>query len=261
MREFFAGFLSLSALALPAFAAPLPCAPEGASPITLTQIDPDGTLTTLEGRRLRLAGLIWPDALEPARQASLRQALEKALAGERISIKPAAPPDRWGIESVHVFVAEKEGEAQPFWLQAGLVEAGLAPAWPEIPGTCWRTLLHHEGAARRARRGYWAPRAQAARHAAIRQAPARHAGRRMAARWRVSGVRKSEVMTYVNIAPFFRVGPSIALSPKEVKDLALAGRDPMQLAGKVILTRFISGSAGLLRVRLAPGEALVVDDE
>lgn len=253
-------FVSLLLAAPGVCAQALLCEPEGAQPFALGHIEPDGTLIGAQGERLRLFGLNWPDRLEPGRRDHLRSALQSALAGQRLSLKPAAPPDRWGVAPVHLFVAES-AVANPFWLQAGLVEAGLAPGWPELSGPCWSRLMAHERLARRARRGFWAPRAQAARHRAVQGAPQAHLGRPMVARWRVLSTRKSEVLTYVNIVPFFRVGPSLGLTSKQVQAMEKQGCPVAALPGRHVVARFLSGPSGLLRARLAEGDALVLDED
>ena len=254
-------FAALGLITTSASAQPLLCEAEGAAPVEITRIEPDGTLVPRQGPSLRMVGIVWPDALEPAAREKARTTLLGAIKEDIITIKPAGPADRWGIVPAHVFLREKGSEAAPFWLQAGLVEQGLVPAWPELPDLCWKTLISHERAARSARRGYWAPRAQAYRHRVIQAAPQDHLARRMVARWRVFSTRKSQVLTYVNITPSFRVGPSIGLTARQVDMLNRQGNPPETLAGRKIIVRFLSGPAGLLRVRLAQGDALIPDED
>lgn len=135
------------------------------------------------------------------------------------------------------------------------------PGWPELPDLCWRALMAHERIARRAHRGYWAPRAQTERHRRIALAPEAHLGRPLVARWRVFSTRKSQVLTYVNITPRFRVGPSLGLSRKQVESLPAFGPALENLPGRSIVARFLVGRSGLTRVRLAPGEALMLDED
>lgn len=253
----------LAAFCAAANAQPLLCEPAQATPFTLDRVEPDGTIVTQENKRLRLAGVVWPDALEPERRKAVHERLERALARETLTYKPAGAPDRWGIESAHVFVREHHGQAEapPFWLQAGLAEAGVLPAWPELPELCWKTLMTHERIARRAHRGYWAPRAQAARHRAVSAEPEAHLGRRMVARWKVFSTRKSQILTYVNITPRFRVGPSVGLTRKQVEAMPRFGPALENLSGRYIVARLLAGRNGLTRVRLAAGEALMLDED
>ncbi len=252
-----AGCLVGSALAAPL---PLACEPEGAGALELAGIAPDGTLTATDGTGFRLAGILWPDRLEPARRQALSTYISASLAGETLAYKPAGPPDRWGIRPAYLFVQEAGSGATPFWLQAGLVAAGLTPAWPELPTPCWQRLLAYESRARGDRRGFWAPRAQAARHSRMAQAASDQLGRRLVARWRVAAVRQGTWLTYVNFTPLFRVGPALALTSKQVQRLAEQGLPPETLVGRFVVVRLIAGPAGLKRARLAQAEGLMPDD-
>jgi hypothetical protein len=243
-----------AAAATPALA----CEPEGALTTTITDIAPDGVIRIGEGLTIRLANLVWPDHLEEGRRRQVVALITRALAGQAISWKPAAGPDRWGITPAHLFVRESAVDAPPpFWLQAGLVESGELPAWPEPAGTdCWKRLGDHETVAISARRGHWAPRAQAARHREIEAAREKHAGRRIVALWRVKSVRPWRSMHFVNIVPSFRGGPSIGLTRRQVSALTDTGRNPSDWGGKWIVARFIAGPHGLSRIRVEAIEPL-----
>lgn len=231
--------------------APLPCAAKDALRTEITAIDPDGVIRIADGFRLRLANIVWPDHLEPGRRAALAGRIRAALAGQATTWKPAAGPDRWGVTPAHLFVLEPRSDRAPFWLQAGLVEAGFVPAWPDpVHSECWSALLGHERIAVRARRGYWAPRAQSARHRVIEAERAPHAGRRVAALWKIRSVRRWHSLVFVNIAPSFRGGPSLALTERQVRQLREAGQDVFQWQGKWSIARFVTGIGGMSRLRL-----------
>lgn len=231
--------------------APLPCEAEGAIKTEITGPDAEGTFQLAEGYRVRLANIIWPDHLEPGRRNALTSMISAALQNQHVSWKPAAGPDRWGITPVHLFVQEKDGTLAPFWLQAGLVEAGIVPFWPDpAHADCLKRLAGHEAVATRHRRGYWAPRAQAARHRVIAAAPEVHAGRRIVARWQVKSVKAWRSLHFVNFMPSFRGAASLALTQKQVTQLTGAGRNPSLWTGKWIVARVIVGGAGLTRLRV-----------
>lgn len=229
----------------------LPCDADAAIPTEITAHDHDGVFRIAEGYRIRLANIVWPDHLEPGQRSALSATLDAALKDQRISWKPAAGPDRWGITPAHLFIREAEGTLPPFWLQAGLVEAGLLPAWPEPQNSaCWTRLAAHEASAIKARRGYWAPRAQSARHRTIEAGREAHAGRRLVAIWRVKSVRPWRSMHFVNIVPSFRGGPSIGLTRRQMTLLGDANKNPTLWQGKWIVARFIVGAGGLSRLRV-----------
>lgn len=229
----------------------LPCAPENALAAEIQALDEQGIFTLKEGYRLRLAQIVWPDHLEAASRQALVARLWASLQGQIITWKPAAGPDRWGVTPAHFFIRESVDGPPAFWLQAGLAEAGLAPVWPSpVSGACFATLERHEAEAIRARRGYWAPRAQTARHRAIEAAREDHAGRKIAGLWRVRSIRAWRTMHFVNFMPSFRGGPSLGLTRKQMTQLGEAGRDPTAWKGKRLIARFIVGGAGLSRLRV-----------
>ena len=235
----------------PGLAITLPCEPGAALAAEIAGIDEDGIITIGEGYRLRLANIVWPDHLEPNRRARLRETLAGALKGQRISWKPASGPDRWGITPAHLFVQEPGEALPPFWLQAGLVEAGIVPGWPEGSGAaCWAEIRKHESEAIRHRRDYWAPRAQTARHRVLEADREAHAGRKIVALWRVRSVRPWRNMHFVNIVPSLRGGPAIGVTKKQMDALIAAEKNPAAWRGKMITARFIVGVAGLSRLRV-----------
>ncbi len=254
-------FIAAAGSPVPARAAPLPCDAEGALSTEITGQGEDGIFQIAEGYRLRLANLVWPDHLEPGLRKQLSTRIATALKDQTITWKPAAGPDRWGITPAHLFLRESGGTLAPFWLQAGLVEAGVLPAWPDpAHSACWTRLTGHEALAIKARRGYWAPRAQAARHRTIEAAREAHAGRRLAAIWRVKSVRPWRSMHFVNFVPSFRGGPSIGLTRRQVSQFGDAQKNPLLWQGKWIVARFIVGSGGLSRVRVETTDHLGLID-
>lgn len=250
---FFAYLTGALVVATPVKAASpaLPCDPDGALRTEIAGHNADGVFTIAEGYRIRLANVIWPDHLEPGQREHLSSQLDAAMKDQEISWKPAAGPDRWGVTPAHLFLKEKGGTLQPFWLQGGLAEAGILPGWPEPSGSaCWMRLKEHEVVAIKARKGYWAPRAQAARHRTLEANREAHAGRKIAALWRVRSVRPWRSMHFVNFVPSFRGGPSIGLTQRQMTLLSEARKYPAQWQGKWIVARFLVGTAGLSRLRV-----------
>jgi hypothetical protein len=232
-----------------AAAQPPACEPEGALGFSIGAIAEDGSLFAGDTLRLRLVGIIWPDHLEPRQREQLVTTLKSALAGQHLSWKPAAAPDRWGIIPAHVFVREP-GAARPFWLQAGLVERGLVPVWPHsLSRQCLVALETHERQAIESRRGYWAPRAQARRHLVAERNREAHLGRRMAGLFRVASARTWRGLHFVNFTAAGRPGPSVSLTPSIVGELGQQGVFPSDWRGGRVLVRFVYGPGGLRRLR------------
>jgi micrococcal nuclease len=108
-------------------------------------------LELADGRRVRLAGLRVPPAVEPVGE-NARALLADLIEGGAVRLgTTAAPYDRYGR-----LVAQIE-RADGLWLQGVLLERGLAQAWPR-PGEAARAkeMLAIERTARAARRGLWA---------------------------------------------------------------------------------------------------------
>lgn len=240
---------------------PSACAIEGALEADIGAIAPDGTITLKDGLLLRLANIVWPDHLEPGVREKLAKGLTETLRSQRISWKPAAGPDRWGIVPAFLFVQEPsmadQPDLPPFWLQAGMLEAGLVPAWPEFPHLeCWKTLLEHEKIAVQRRRGHWAPRVQAQRLARIGTNPAAHAGRRIVVQWRIASARKWRDLVFLNMGQRGSEGASLSLAPATITALTTRGLAPEHLAGRRIIARIAVPGEGLRRARLESAEHL-----
>jgi len=242
-------FIALSALVHRAHAqGSSPCDPAASLPIKVLDIALDGTITLVDNQRLTLSGLLWPDHLEPKRREMLVKTLALALENQSLTWKALAPPDRWGRVPANLFVKEP-GRDAPFWLQAGLAEAGLVPLWPgEIIGSCWQGLLEHEGIAIALRRGYWAPRAQAARLRRVQADPAAQFGLRLVARWRLHGVKPWRNLTFLQVSflevsPLARRGLSVSITQKAMRAITLA-------RGDVIIARVVVEAGGLQRLRI-----------
>lgn len=213
-----------------------------------------------DGPVLKLANIVWPDHLEPNLREKLAKGLIESFKGQRVSWKAVAPPDRWGATPAFLFVQEPDSEGAeappPFWLQAGMVEAGLVPAWPEHPGLCWDDLLAHEAIAIEQRRGHWAPRVQAQRLATIDTDATIQAGRRMVVIWTLSGVRPWRDLFFLNVRGGGRGGPSLSATPATISALTQRGLAPEALAGRRVVVRFIVSRDGLRRSRLDSADHL-----
>lgn len=227
------------------------CDVEGAIRTEITHIGAEGAFLLADGPRLRLANIVWPDHTEPQLRQKLQALISRALKGQNILWKPAAGPDRWGITPSYLFILEPDATQKPFLLQSGLVEQGIVPAWPDLPsGPCWSDILHHERIAVRARRGHWAPRAQAARHHALLMDRDLHAGRKIVALWRIDAVRPWRGLHFLNIAPKSRSGPSLSMTASLVSRLTQAGDNPREWRGRTIIARAVLPAAGLSRLRI-----------
>jgi hypothetical protein len=238
------------------------CQPVDAVPLQGVDVGEDGILLLDGHTRIRLAGILWPDGEEKSARIALAERLTAAMAGQALSWRKAGEADRWGILPAHLFVSEPGSTLPPFWLQAGILEAGLAQGWPNIlEKSCWTTLKHHESLAIRAKRGVWAPRAQSARLRPVWAAPEHHQGRRIVALWRVARVRQGRAITFVNLSRVSRAGASLWISQSMAKRLMQDGKDMSTWQSKWIIARFVVGSHGLKRIRPeAPDHVDILDE-
>lgn len=238
------------------------CTPAGAKPASTITLKHDGVLHIDGDIRLSLAGVLWPDALEEEARDQLYQSLTNALAGQIISWKPAGTANRWGIMPAYLFVQEKGTTLPPFWLQAGMVEAGLTPAWPNLlEKPCWQALLAHERSAQHKNLGYWASTAQTKRHATINADLAAHQGRHLVARWRVSSVKAGRAVQFINLAEATRNGSALWLSQNQATNFAKIGKNSADWQGKWIILRFVLNEHGFRRIRVETTEHVDILDE
>jgi endonuclease YncB( thermonuclease family) len=112
------------------------------------------TLRLADGRFIRLAEVLTPSpgtGYDPSLAATAF--LRSVALGRKVEVRfGGASRDRYGVYTAHVFVA---GDA-PFWLQEGLVGAGLAQAFPQGDNhACSRQLIAIEVKAREEKRGHW----------------------------------------------------------------------------------------------------------
>ena len=131
------------------------CALEAAVPIEIAAVGADLDLSTMDGRRLALAGVELPSGAA-ARETSRRFLAERLGAGRLVFLAAAAAaPDRWGGVPAGLFV---EGERAPLVsLAQELLEAGLARFRPDPAAfACRNGLLAAEAQARRRKLGLWA---------------------------------------------------------------------------------------------------------
>ena len=114
------------------------------------------TLHLSDGRVVHLAEIFTPvgaerTGLDPSSSATAY--LRSTALGRKVEVRfGGSHHDRYGVTTAHIFVA---GE-HPLWLQEGLVNAGLAQAFPQPDNhTCSKQLASIEEKAREGARGYW----------------------------------------------------------------------------------------------------------
>ena len=115
---------------------------------TISAINNDLTLKLGQTNPIKLANIVLIPALQ-------REALEKGWNSHTVHIHPTSPkPDRHNRLSAHVIRLKDD---HPLWLQADLVEKGMAQVSVSPNNqSCFSTLLKLEHQARKEQKGEWA---------------------------------------------------------------------------------------------------------
>jgi hypothetical protein len=132
------------------------CHLESGGESTVLSIAGPLTLHLADGRMVHLAEIFTPTGVERAGLDPTSNAtayLRSRALGRKVELRfGGSNHDRYGVTIAHIFVA---GE-RPLWLQEGLVNAGLAQAFPQPDNhTCSKQLASIEEKARDENRGYW----------------------------------------------------------------------------------------------------------
>lgn len=122
-------------------------------------LGPD-TLLLADGRAVRLIGALPPRMDKPWSQSlgiedRLKRALEELSLGRKAVLRfGGRRRDRYGRLLAHVFIEQEN--AKELWLQAALIEKGLALAYSFADNrACMHKLQQKESAARKANAGFW----------------------------------------------------------------------------------------------------------
>ncbi len=198
--------------------------------VELRGVTPAGDLVLGPGGVARLAGL----ALDERAVAKLRTRV-----GQTLAVASLAPsPDRWGRRAVDLFDANGRS------LSLGFLENGDARvrAEPETRG-CESERLEAEQGARLAGEGLWAD-SGAVLDAADLKALAGREGQFTLVRGRVRRTGATSSRIYLDFEP--SRGLSVVVARKLETQFRRAGRDVMDLAGRMVLVR------GVLDNRFGP---------
>ena len=201
----------------------------------LRGVSPMGDLELAPGGPARLAGL----ALDAPAVAAL-----SARVGQTLGVASLGPSaDRWGRRAVDLF--EIDGRS----VTLGLLENGYARvrAEPDTRG-CEGERLEAEQGARLAGEGLWADPG-AIVDAADLKALAAEEGRFVLVRGRVRRTGATATRIYLDFEPFR--GLSVVVSRKLETQFRRAGRDVMDLAGRMVLVRGVVDNRFGPRIEIA----------
>jgi hypothetical protein len=202
---------------------------------TLSRVSASGDLVLAQVGNARLLGL----ALDARAVAAL-----SARVGETFAVAELAPSrDRWGRRAVDLFDADGRS------LSLGLLENGFAQvrAEPETRG-CEDERLDAERGARAAGEGLWSD-AGAVVDAADLAGLAAREGRFTLVQGRVRRTGATATRIYLDFEP--RRGLSVVASRKLETQFRRAGRDMMDLAGRMVLVRGVMDNRFGPRIEIA----------
>jgi endonuclease YncB( thermonuclease family) len=194
---------------------------------TVRAVSDDGTLTLDDGRTLRLAGIaLWPD-----RQAADR--LAARLAGQTVELKRlGAGTDRYDRLVAHVFVAA----AEP-WVQADLLEHGLARVARVGDFPCAVKLFAYEGRARAAKLGVWADPYYVMGQAEDPAEVLKGRGRFAIVEGKVLSVRESGGTIYLNFGRRWSEDFTVTIAKRNERAFTGAGLELKKLDGRRVRIR------------------------
>jgi endonuclease YncB( thermonuclease family) len=224
---------------------------------TVETVADGATFTLTDGRTIRLAALDVPRRDERsdhrnAAAAAARETLEALIGGGTVALAPVGPgPDRYGRILAHV------ADARGGWVQAALVERGLARVALFDDTVGLQALLDFEAQARAARRGLWALpefRIIGASEAA------RHQDSFQLVEGRVLAVERKAGRTFLNFGEDWRSDFTVAIDARLRRQMAARGLDPASLQGKMVRVRgWIRSRNGPLIEPVRPEQIEVVE--
>ena len=175
--------------------------------------------------------------------------------------------DRYGRLLAQVFVGEperagSEPSAAGAWVQGELVRSGLARAYGlDGNASCLTDLLSHERVAREAAIGLWKLSAYAVRDADDVDRLLQQRGTFQIVEGKVRAVSELRTTTFVNFGEDVRQDFTISIRASARRNLAAAGVDPQQWAGRTIRVRgWIERRGGPLIEINHPGDVEALGD-
>jgi Staphylococcal nuclease homologue len=186
-----------------------------------------------DGREVRLTGI--------EATATTKQALTSMLVGRDVILRGTDDaPDRYGRQSVLVFVGESDASVQAMLLAEGnaLVSAEISDK------DCAAALASSEAEARRQKKGNWAD-PSAIKNAESPDDILAGIGRFMVVEGKVLSVRQAGAMTYLNFGRSWTHGFAVTISKRNLPAFESAGVTLKSLENKRIRVRgWVEGTTG-----------------
>lgn len=247
-----AAFVAVLNLGLAAAASGGPACPTTgqAREFVVVEAGQAGTLIAADGTEIVLASLALPHPPEGANQPDLTTTVA-GIAGGPVRAVSAGPPDRYGRIRAEVVLSDGR------WLQAVMVEAGLAVVRPEgsADPACTKALLALEAAARKAGAGLWADSKNGVKTADDPSLLARN-GIYEVVEGRVVSVGYGSRMVFLDFGHDVRTDFTVMVPNPLVPRLLEAGIAVETLAGRKVRVRGVIEESGGPAIRIADPFAL-----
>jgi len=237
------------------------CGFDAAAPVEIAAVGPDLDLSTMDGRRLALAGVEFPSGAA-AREASRRFLAERLGAGRLVFLTTAsAAPDRWGGVPAGLFIEGEGSETPLVSLAEALIDAGLARFRPDPAAfACRNRLLAAEAQARRRKLGLWA---SGEYHIVDAGRPETLSGQKgmVLVEGVVGAIGEAGGSLYLNFGP--RRGDfAVVIWKRNLETFTRAGTSPRMLTGRRVRVRGLIDTAFGPRMELvSPAQIELVGDE
>lgn len=217
-----------TAMALPSCAGPVEI-----SDARLRQVEPDGSIVLVDGRRLHLEGVRLPSgALDRAPRAFGNQALTALAALLRsgpLTLTALSPKkDRYDRIRVQAFAGDE-------WVQGALLDRGLARVWIAPDRTeCAPELFAAEARARAARAGLWSSPAYAIRNPSNLESDT---GTFQIVEGKVLDASVRNGRVYLNFGADWRTDFTVTIDPVDRGNFRGSGVDPTSYVGQTVRVR------------------------
>ncbi|HEY8697188.1 MAG TPA: thermonuclease family protein [Rhizomicrobium sp.] len=223
-----------------AVAAPLPSClpPVEVAHAQVARSEQNGVLVLLDGRAVKVEGLLFPagarDRAPASFQAQALAALKTLTQGRDVTLA-AQPPKEDRYDRIRAQILFPLGDKEP-WLQAALLRRGLARVFiaPDRR-ECAGELYAVEAQARTAHAGLWASPAYAVR-TPMNLGPAQ-TGSFQIVEGQVQNADVKGGRAYLNFGADWRRDFTVTIAPQDLKSFSAAGIDPRSYSGKMVRVR------------------------
>lgn len=242
----------------PGRAAPACAGPTEAADVLVTRVEKDGVLVLVDGRAVRLEGLLLPQGGRDHAPSFFADqaiaALSDLARGRHVTLDVFIPKeDRYGRLRAQVLFTEPSDEPwlQIAMLRRGLARVSIAPDRRECAGE----LYAAEAEAREKHRGIWTSEAYAVR---TPDALDGTLGTFQVVEGKVLSAAVKDGRAYLDFGTDWRRDFKVTISPGDLKRFRDAGVDPRTYSGLTVRARGFVDQLGGLEIEVASPQAIEV---